>query len=55
MSGCDTVSYPFRCGKKKVYKVAMSAAQDIIVLTTYGDTDEVQSSSSLLSDAIRQL
>ena len=35
MSRCDTVSYPFRRGKKKV----MSAAQDITVLTTYGDTD----------------
>ena len=35
MSRCDTVSYPFRRGKKKV----MSAAQDITVLTTCGDTD----------------
>ena len=39
MSGCDTVSYPFRRGKKKAYKVVMSAAQDITALTTYGDTD----------------
>ena len=38
MSGCDTVSYPFRCGKKKAYKVAMSAAQYITTLSTYGDT-----------------
>ena len=39
MSGCDTVSCPFQGGKKKVYKVVMSAAQDKTALTTYGDTD----------------
>ena len=39
MSGCDTVSYPFRGGQKKAYKVVMSSAQDITALATYRDTD----------------
>ena len=39
MSGCDTVSHSYRRGKKKAYKVVISAAQYITVLTTYGDTD----------------
>ena len=48
-SWCDTVSCPFRRGKKKAYKVVMSATQDITALTTYGDTgvsfsDEVNKS-----------
>ena len=45
MSGCDTVSCPFRGGKKKMYKVVMLAAQDITALITYGDTDVSLSNS----------
>ena len=56
----DTVSFLFRRGKKKAYKVVMSAAQDITALTTYGDTDvslsnEVNKSARLFYLAIRQL
>ena len=39
MSGCDTVSYPFRREKKKAFKVAMAGFQDLLDMINFGDSD----------------
>ena len=37
ISGCDNVSYPFRKGKRKAFKVAMNYAMDLAGMTEFGD------------------
>ena len=36
-SGCDSVSYPFRIGKRKAAKVALRF-KDLLLLTSFGAT-----------------
>ena len=46
MSGCDAVSYAFRKGKKKLFKVAMITASDLKDMMKFGDD------SLVVSDAV---
>ena len=37
ITGCDTVSYPFRIGKKRALKVALENTDILEPLAAYGD------------------
>ena len=40
LTGCDTVSYPYRRGKKRAYKTAVDHLADLLPLCRYGDPDK---------------
>lgn len=40
LTGCDTVSYPYRRGKKRAYKTAVNHLTDLLPLCRYGDPEE---------------
>jgi hypothetical protein len=40
LTGCDTVSYPYRRGKRRAYKAAVNHLTDLLPLGRYGDPDE---------------
>ena len=39
LTGCDTVSYPYRRGKKRAFKAAAEHVQDFLPLGRYGDAE----------------
>jgi len=40
LTGCDTVSYPYRRGKRRAYKAAVDHMADLLPLARYGDPEE---------------
>jgi len=40
LTGCDTVSYPYRRGKRRAFKVTVDHLADLLPLARYGDPEE---------------
>jgi len=40
LTGCDTVSYPYRRGKRRAYKTAIDSLINLLLLARYGDPGE---------------
>ena len=40
LSGCDTVSYLYRRGKRRAYKTAVDHLADLLPLCRYGDPEK---------------
>ena len=51
LSGCDTVSYPFKRGKKKAAIIGIDLAGSLQHLSSYGDSDTLEVTNKIISDA----
>ena len=51
LSGCDTVSYPFKRGKKKAATVGIDMAGSLQHLSSYGDDGAFEVTDEIVSDA----
>lgn len=58
LSGCDTVSYPFKRGKKKAASVAINMVWSLPTQSAYGDdgifelTEDIRSEATLFFTAL---
>ena len=51
LSGCDSVSYPFRRGKKKAAAVAMGMVERLPYLAAYGSSEDLTVTEAINAEA----